>query len=368
MKLTLCLLAAIAVATGINAETWNCGEIDPTTPSGEFSSTVKASLETISGDSVLRIYGNGSMAAFHQAIGYTEAQEPYVVTDAPWDNIAAGFKHVYVENGVQDIGDYAFYSMTQLQNIYISKSVTKIGEGFINDDFDGNIYCSATSADAIPDASGVHTSMAYLPQYFNLAHIYVAPNMAPIFATMTWWKDFGDNISESPLAAAVVTVPQDSLTDSKATILVELVKDADKYEVLVKNVDETDIHHFYTYYDPLTDKWVVEPIAAAPLPARRLPVLRRDTVSRTTEVLQIDITNLQAACNYSYEVTALDIHGAVVGQQGGVFRTPAKQPTGVKDLINDEMIKGKNLKIMHEGQIFIIRDGEWLDVTGRRIN
>lgn len=368
MKLTLCLLAAIAVASSVHAETWNCGEIDPTEPTGAYSASVKASLETISGDSVLRIYGNGAMAPFHQGIGYTEAQEPYVVTDAPWDHIAAGIKHVYVENGVQIIGDYAFYTMTQLQNIYISKSVTKLGEGFINNDFNGNIYCSATNPDKLPNAEAVLVpGSTVMPNYFLNANVYVAPGMVPSFVVMTWWMNFDVSISESVAAASVVTVPQDSLTDSKVQILVEVVNGADKYEVLVKSDDETDIHHFYTYYDPVTDKWVIEPIAGAPIAARRLPALRRDTVSRTTEVLQIDITNLQPATNYMYEVSALSAD-VVVSMQTGSFKTPAKQPTGFDEFVNEEMRKGKNLKIMRDGQIFIIRDGEWLDVTGRKID
>lgn len=338
IKLTLCF-AALIMAASVNAETWNCGEIDPDKPNSGYSASVKASLEkNVAGDSVLRIYGNGTMAAFQ--IIAMEAQD---ITDAPWDNIAAGIKHVYVENGVQNIGSYAFYTMTELQNIYISKSVRRLGERFINDDFDGNIFCSANSADAIPDASGVHTSMTYLPQYFNLAHIYVAPDMVPIFVNMAWWKNFGDNISESLAAASVVTVPQDSLTDSKAVIFVELVKNAERYEVLVKNEDETDVHHFYTYYDAVEDKWVIEQIAPKGL-ARRLPSLRRDTVSRTTEVLQIDITNLQASCNYSYEVTALDINYNVLGQQSGSFKTPARMETGINDqMVNEKMVNRFNL-------------------------
>ena len=338
LKLSLCFLATFVFAVSMNAETWNCGEIDPDDPTSGFSVSVKASLETISGDSVLRIFGSGRMADFSYSLLETQEES----TDIPWHNIAEGFKHVYVENGVEYVGKNAFRTMTGLQNIYISKTVRELGENFINDHFDGNIYCSATSADAIPDASGVHTSMAYMPEYFNLAHIYVAPDMVPIFVDMAWWRNFGDNISESLEAASVVTVPQDSLTDTKVTIFMEEIKEAVRYEVLVKSLDETDIHHFYTYDDPLTDKWVIEPIAASPMP-RRLPALHRDTVSRTTETLQIDITNLQPATNYNYSITAYNISDEAVGQQSGVFKTPVKQETGIDEFVNEKMVIRFNL-------------------------
>jgi hypothetical protein len=148
-----------------------------------------------------------------------------------------------------------------------------------------------------------------------------------------WWNNFS-NIEVSLEAAAVIVVPQDKITDSKAVILVEWLYDAERYKVKVESEDGTDIRHFFTSYDEVNDKWIITPIDPNPL-ARRLPAIRRDTVTRTTETLQIDITNLKAASSYSYEVTALNSADEPIAQQSGAFKTQAKQePMGLEDVTN----------------------------------
>lgn len=90
-------------------------------PFGIFSLTASAETATSgkTGDctwsldgNVLTITGNGNMA-------------DYVSSSAPW---GTSVKEVIIENGVTNIGDYAFYECTRLKNITISNSVTRIGK------------------------------------------------------------------------------------------------------------------------------------------------------------------------------------------------------------------------------------------------
>ena len=341
LKLAFCLLATLGATTCFaDSWPWNCGFA----VGGEFSNSVMATIETTAnGDSLLRIYKGTTgpvagprMADFQWVGGETETSIP-VLTDAPWDTIAPTIKHVVVEHGVTRIGAYAFYSMTALETLTLSNTVASIGGNFLSDNFHGDIYCSATN---VPDASA-NVSDTGGPAYLSTARVFIPLGTTDAYILAAWWQDFGaDRLIESPQAASVVIVPKDSITDSRAVIIVEMVPTAEKYRVLVESDDATDIRNFDTYYDSVEDKWVIDPIAvngAGPGNIiRRMPAIRRDTVTRTTETLQIDITNLKPSSTYSYEVSALDASDRVVSQQSGSFKTPAKMPMGVDDFTKSE--------------------------------
>ena len=56
---------------------------------------------------------------------YNSSTEPL----APWHEHCAEIKKVVIENGVQNVGDYAFYGCTALELVCIADSVTTIGTG-----------------------------------------------------------------------------------------------------------------------------------------------------------------------------------------------------------------------------------------------
>ena len=76
-------------------------------------------------DGVLTISGSGKMANY----SYENGGSGYYITTAPWGDYLDKFSSLVIENGVTNIGDYAFYSCSGLAgDLVIPDSVTDIGE------------------------------------------------------------------------------------------------------------------------------------------------------------------------------------------------------------------------------------------------
>ena len=67
------------------------------------------------------------------------------VTDAPWDSYKQEIKKVVIENGVTNIGNYAFYVCSGLTSVTIPHSVTSIGEQAFS-------WCSSLISVTIPNS------------------------------------------------------------------------------------------------------------------------------------------------------------------------------------------------------------------------
>lgn len=349
LNLTLCLLAALTISSKVNAETWACGPRDAADRT-VFHNSVLATIEVdpFTQDSILRIYQNKEIVIPGESIAIAsfdvlafDVTGSIAQTDAPWESCAKNIDHVIVENGIERIGKYAFYTMTNLRSLTLPNTIDAIEEWILSDDF-------GQTNSPLTDIYYINISREWPPFTQNEEYnfqtrsnvILRVPNNDALARYNSadygvWWNNFS-NIEVSLEAAAVIVVPQDKITDSKAVILVEWLYDAERYKVKVESEDGTDIRHFFTSYDEVNDKWIITPIDPNPL-ARRLPAIRRDTVTRTTETLQIDITNLKAASSYSYEVTALNSADEPIAQQSGAFKTQAKQePMGLEDVIKPE--------------------------------
>lgn len=380
LKFTLCLLTALATTAGVHAETWACGPRDDA--DGSFHASVMATLEVnpITNDSILRIYRNKDIVIPGESIAVAEfnvtEQEPtgkITKTDAPWDNIAANIDEVIVENGVQRIGKYAFYTITNLKSISLPNSVDAVEDDFLSEDFGYSI---------MPVAENVYINISreYPPysenEYKNYQTrsnvILRVPNDNALTRYKSadygaWWNLF-TNIEVSLEAAAVVSVPQDSITATKATIQVEYLEDATKYALKLTNLSTMAVANYEVTFDDKGDPMITKLAPSNGAPARRKPVLLRDTVRRSTESLQIDITDLAPETPYAYSVEAVNVSSTVIMSKEGTFKTaPLDLDTAFDEFTNEEMRKGKNVKILRDGHIFIIRDGEWLDITGHRV-
>ena len=98
-KFTLFCLALVASAGAVFAESGTCG----------------ANLTWTLNDGVLTISGTGDMTDWE--------------SDSPgWESYSAEIKSVVIENGVTSIGDNAFYYYSDMTSVSIGNSVTKIGE------------------------------------------------------------------------------------------------------------------------------------------------------------------------------------------------------------------------------------------------
>lgn len=358
------ILAAFAFVFTANAQTWDCGS-NPTTSGAEYTSDVKAVLEN---DTLLRIFGEGDMADFTGEI----PRPPENLVDAPWNpDYTYQITEIVIENGVTSVGVGAFYDLINVHKITLPQTMNLLSRNWISDFYSGEIFCSATMPPTGPFCE-IPSDMIF---YFSQTRVYIPIGTTEAYLTdfecgESWWSYFGaDNLIESAEAASVVTVPQDSITANEATICVELIENAERYEIHLENEDDpSDTRDLLAYFDEDADKWVLEDLNKEELAPRKMPILHMDTVKRSIETLQIDITNLRPASNYSFTIIAKDKDAIMIGQKTGRFRTaPRNEETAFEDFTDEEMLKGKTLKIFYNDRIYIILNGEWFDITGHRV-
>jgi len=369
-------LAALLTTANLNANTpWTVGyDVTSGNPA------VWAVLDIVNSNIVLRIYGSGAMDDMVIVKDPSSSVAIKYVAQTPWKDEAPNIIKVIVESGVTYLGKGAFFNCDNLRELRLPQTLLEIGDSCISlDNFKGTIYCNAPIPPKVPAVSSSSLPIftnAFIKVPNELVSAYTSTgeifNMGSTYAN--WWANFHattpSHIIGTNEAAAVLSTPQDSIKSDRFTIHLELIgtdettRQSYYYEVTATN--GVDNHHFFVIYK--NSKWQVSATKTG-TQGRRIPIVMKDTVSRSTESLQIDITNLTPSSNYNYSVTGYNSMNEVVFQSEGTLMTsPAKTGTGFDEILNEEMRKGKNLKIIRNGQIFIIRDGEWLDVTGRKIN
>ena len=133
----LTLLFALMATTAIKAEVLQVNTSTPyaipsENPCITASGTCGENLTwEVSCEGVLTIRGTGAMDNFSY-------------NNAPWQTHAF-YNSVVIENGVTNIGEWAFYYSIELTNVIIPNSVTTIGEGAFQ-------YCSKLSSITIPSS------------------------------------------------------------------------------------------------------------------------------------------------------------------------------------------------------------------------
>ena len=379
-KLQICLsLAALMLAASVQADLgpWEIGYTNP--------SDVIAYIEVINGDSTLRIYPD-ALSTTHCTQRFWAYE--YGTTNVPWENEALHIHHVVVERGIAEIEDCIFYSMKNVQDIYISSSVNRVSEGMFDNTYayNCNMYCDRETIIRVSggnpaedyDAEGKYIKRPYhssMTVFVPSEEAVAAFRADPLEGGADWWYAF-NNISATTINFPKAVVEPDSIKDTKATITVPLFGTTEEdrnsvtYTVKVTNLnDASDIHDFDVKYSASEDKWVVlQNFGMGGNAPRRMPVIRRDTVSRTTETLQIDITSLKPASTYSYEVTAVNAVGETVSHMSGAIKTPAKQEAmGVESVDQNANRKSSIRKLLIGGQLYILRDGRTYSVTGEEV-
>ena len=384
MKKTLFLVAVLAVALTIRADLgpWSIGYTNP--------SDVIAYIEVINNDSTLRICPDASSNT-HGMKRFYAYQNPdtYEITgtNVPWENEAEHIHQVVIEDGVTSIDDYAFYSIKNVRKIYIPSSVGEVSALMFDRQYAyaTTLYVDRESITSVISNTDYYGPAGFIEAAFHSSITVVLPSSEavadftkasdPDHGGNDWWNHF-QNYMVSDIVAPKAAVETQTGTEIKATITVpvfgatELEIQSVTYGVLVENqADPNDVHDLIVEFSASEDKWIVQevfyPGGQAP---RRMPVIKRDTVSRTTESLQIDITNLQPASNYNYNVVATNSIGETIGQVSGAFHTPAK--TEPMDAEHAEIFKSSNhqiIKFIRDGQLFILREDKTYNLHGAEV-
>ena len=375
MKKQILLIAAVAFAAQVLAADlgpWNIGYTNPT--------DVVASIEINDNDTTLRVTANPESTTHDMKLFYITSTEGSTATGttAPWEDIASQIHVVVIDSGVTSIGDNAFYSMRNLKKLYIAASVDEVSGKMFHRSYVYNhidMYCYRDTAAQVvnedPDFVGSKRP------YHDSTTVYVPSKEAVSkyqgdASQVTWWSLFSDYRGKTQPAPESALVA-DSIKPDKVSIVFPLygATDAEKksitYNVKVTNLtDPTDEHNFKVKFNNAGNKWEILTSAAPAGKIRRMPIIMRDTVSGTTETMQIDITNLKSNSSYSYSVTGVNTLGNPVTQKEGAFLTPAKKATDIEEMstVNYQL---STKKIFRNGQVVILRDGKIYDLLGAEI-
>ena len=306
--------------------------------------------------------------AFYFCAGLTSISIPNSVTSI--GNyvfyFCTGLTSVAIPNSVTSTGDYSFVCCSKLTSVTIPNSVTSIGtgafyrcDGLISIEIPNGVDSIGAGAFAYCTGLGSVTNQATtLPAMGDGVFgevdcskilLYVPAKSLDAYKVAEQWKDFG---AISSISA------KDTETDDVATIATE-----NSVEVAWPQVAGA-----YTYDIVIKDKSgnVVCTLvfnAQGQLISIAFNAPSRDGAPQHKQDAGFSfvVNGLDSGTEYNYDVIAKDENGNVLDAKSGSFTTQA--PQGIDDI----NAATKSQKIVHEGQILILRGEHIYDIQGKNI-
>ena len=319
------------------------------------------------GDDLYWAYSN-------QEIKITGTGAMYNYTDItmPWTLLRDSIKTVRIGNNATSIGAYAFAACSSLTSITIPNSVTSIGSGA----FEG---CSALTSITIPNSVTSIGGWAFY-NCSALADIYCYATTPPMCETNTFngvskhcyihvpagtirdyqmaagWSDFYHffEISELPDGAPTDQVGV-TVTGNYATFSWPVNPTASSYTLTITKDGEVFCTLIFNNMGQL--------VGMAFAPARNgEQSANQDDAQSTAYGFSFVVTNLNANSHYTYTFTVNGADNEVIETYSGSFDT-----SEVTALSETEQQNKPSRKILRDGQVVILRNGETYDMMGQRM-
>ena len=283
--------------------------------------------------------------AFYGCDGLTSVTIPNSVTSigAAAFGGCTGLTSVTIPNSVTSIGASAFWGCSGLTSVTIGNSVTSIGE-YAFDDCTGltSITCKAITPPTLGSFvfDNVNKSIP----------LYVPAGSMDLYKSAYQWKDFSNIL---PIGAQPADVTTTIVTPSATTadIAWPQVTGAATYTIEIKKNGELICTLTFNAQGQL-----ISITFAAP---------SRNNAPQQTQAagFAFTVTSLDSGTTYSYTMTAKDSSGNVLKTESGSFTTTS-------DAQGFEDVQGNNVqctKIVHNGQIFILRGEHVYDTEGKMV-
>ena len=262
----------------------------------------------------------------------------------PWGSVVNEIEHVSLPTGLTYIGDDAFQDCLGLHNIDIPGTVNSIG------DYSFNGCRNLTAINCYP----------LLPPYAETTSFsnYSAQLNAPCDSLEAYKYDmvFGQFRNFECIGSESTTTDGVSIepTSNTATVTWPTEEGAETYTIEIMNGDE--VFSLLTFN---ADGMLLN-IAFAP--SRNGNHHPAQYAEQTTNGLRFTITNLHEGTRYGYDITAKDEEEQTLSTYSGEFTTESL--TAVENLILPD---NNTHKILHNGQLLIIRDGKTYNAMGQEM-
>ena len=263
-------------------------------------------------------------------------------------------EELVIGNSVTAIGENAFAGISTLKKVTIGESVKTIHN---------NAFYNCVNLETIFNYRPTPTN-AYSTAFDGVdkfaCSLYVLPSSIDMYKNASVWRDFyytyAIGAEETTVTTNNVTVePQDNAatvtwptSENAATYTIEITKDGVVFCTLIFNAN-----------GQLTG------IAFAP---SRDGQAHAPAAIMTANGLQFTVTGLNSNTQYGYNLTAKDANDQTVATYSGSFTTTSEGiATGVEEISSSLQGGDRGRLILHNGQIYILRNGKTYTMQGQEV-
>ena len=292
----------------------------------------------------------------NQEIKITGTGAMYNYTDStmPWTLLRDSIKTVRVGNNATSIGEYAFANTRKLAELQIGTGVEDIGaNAFAGCNRIYHIYCYPTYP-PFTDESSFANYNVYL-------HI-PCENKEGYTLDLVWGKfKFIECIGSEDVEVSgnEVTVSPDY---EDATFTWPVTDNADTYSLVITKDGVTFCTLVFNAQGQLVSIAFKPRRQNAPAAEGTTPATYAEM---TANGFRFTVTGLNEGSAYAYTLTVRNAANTVLETYTGDFTTLSNTPTSINE--SDNTPAGEVEKLLRNGQVLILRNGETYDMMGQRM-
>ena len=288
----------------------------------------------------------------------TGAMYNYTDGTMPWTLLRDSIMTVRVGNNATSIGEYAFANTPKLAKLYIGANVEDIGAyAFTGCRRLYDIYCYPTYPPFAESNSFANYSV----------YLYIPCDYQRSYKLDLVWKMF---LYIDCIGSEDVVVPDNEVTVSPnyedATFIWPVTDGAETYSLVITKDDITFCTLVFNAQGQL--------VSIAFKPRRQnVPAEEGTTPATYAEMtangFRFKVTGLDEGSAYAYTLTVRNAANSVLETYTGEFTTLSNTPTAISDSPDTtETVSDKGAeKILRDGQVLILRNGETYDMMGQRL-